>query len=263
MCFSSHLPVQCLCEYLLISCMHSTDKNEKHKKHSQVLAHLQHVVTDPDQEMNAACEILEYFLRRLNAFDCASRMQAIKGLTMVLSTVTVTEEELPDEDSILDPNVRYYWLMKQVPMLPHFHAIRPCVVSSLRHSCQVETDSVLVSSYINFLALHTANDTLHEMLDLAIDMSQVIVERSTIIATILPVADVEDKVATKTLHSLMLIFCRYLKKVRECGQDTYAWSDSHDVVLMTWPDGKECIMHILLVHAMIILLTYGPPAHGK
>lgn len=27
---------------------------------------------------------------------------------------------------------------------------------------------------------------------------------------------------------------------------------------MTWPGGQECTLHILVVHAMIILLTYGP-----
>lgn len=254
----SHLPVQCLCEYLLISGMQ--EKNEKHRKHSQVLAHLQQVLTDPTQDYTASYEILEYFLRRLNSLHCASRVQAVKGLKMVLSTVIVEDV---DVDMETDSNVDY-WLLRQVRNLPHFaQHIRPLMVASLRQACQVETDPEHVSSYINFLAQQTVNDSLSDMLDLVLDMAQLIVERSTIIAAVLPVTDHENKTAYQTLHSLMTMFCSYLSKAKEPRHETITWSESQDHVLITWANGEECTMHILVVHAMIILLTYGLTADDR
>ena len=36
-------------------------------------------------------------------------------------------------------------------------------------------------------------------------------------------------------------------------------SESQDQIRLQWPSGKSAIMNILVVHAMIILLTYGQP----
>lgn len=132
------------------------------------------------------------------------------------------------------------------------------MVASLRQACQVETDPQHVSSYINFLALQTQHDSLTEMLDLVLDMAQLIVERSTIIAAVLPIPEQENKMSLNTLHSLMVMFCSYLSKAKEPRHETIIWSESQDHVLITWPNSDECTMHILVVHAMIILLTYGP-----
>lgn len=65
----SHLPVQCLCEFLLSS-------NEKpHEKYQQLLRHLQTLLLDANQNPNVVCEILDHFLRRLGAH--ANKEQAI------------------------------------------------------------------------------------------------------------------------------------------------------------------------------------------
>ena len=46
----------------------------------------------------------------------------------------------------------------------------------------------------------------------------------------------------------------------------FAWfcfkSESQDQIRLQWQSGKSAIMNILVVHAMIILLTYGKP-EGK
>ena len=34
------------------------------------------------------------------------------------------------------------------------------------------------------------------------------------------------------------------------------WSENQDLILVEWATGEECTMHILVVHAMIILLTF-------
>jgi hypothetical protein len=60
------------------------------------------------------------------------------------------------------------WLLRQLPLLPHFLAVRPQVVQALRQACQVENDPALVSSYIYFLALHTTHDSLPDLADLVL-----------------------------------------------------------------------------------------------
>ena len=74
--FYSHLPVQCLCEFLLSS--GTLLQPEKQHKHQQLLQHLQMVLTDVNQDPQAPCEVLEYFLRRLSSSQATSRAQAIK-----------------------------------------------------------------------------------------------------------------------------------------------------------------------------------------
>lgn len=39
-------------------------------------------------------------------------------------------------------------------------------------------------------------------------------------------------------------------------------SNTQDQILLQWEGGDSATMHVLVVHAMIILLTYGPP-NGK
>jgi len=49
-----------------------------------------------------------------------------------------------------------------------------------------------------------------------------------------------------------------LQKAREPRREAYVWSDSQDHILVQWPSGEECTLQILVVHASVMLLTYGP-----
>lgn len=42
----------------------------------------------------------------------------------------------------------------------------------------------------------------------------------------------------------------------------FSQSESQDQVFLRWTSGETATMHILVVHAMVILLTLGPP-RGK
>lgn len=57
----SHLPVQCLCEFLLSS------SARQQQKYQQLLNHLQSTLTEISQDPEIVCEILDYFLRRLSS----------------------------------------------------------------------------------------------------------------------------------------------------------------------------------------------------
>ncbi|XP_017798364.1 PREDICTED: integrator complex subunit 1 [Habropoda laboriosa] len=245
----SQLPVQCLCEFLLST---SAQAVEKQPRQQQLLAHLQMLLTDPEQDRQHAYEVLEYFLRRLSSQQTGSRLQAITGLKMVLGSIP-TEEEPMDIDG---ENEKEVWLIRKLPSIPHFLSVRSLVSTALRGACQVENNPDLVHAYISYLAAHTTDDDLPDLTDLANEISQLVVERSTIIAAILPQSEIDNSQAKQTLHAFMVIFCNYLEKARSPRAEEYTWSESQDQILVQWSTGEECTMHILVVHAMIILLTY-------
>ncbi|KAG7214008.1 hypothetical protein KM043_001378 [Ampulex compressa] len=245
----SQLPVQCLCEFLLST---NSQAVEKQPRQQQLLAHLQTLLTDPNQDQQHAYEVLEYFLRRLSSQQSGSRLQAITGLKMVLGSIP-SEEESMDVDGDNDKEI---WLLRKLPTIPHFLSVRSLVSTALRGACQVENSPELVHAYISYLAAHTVEDDLPDLTDLANEISQLVVERSTIIAAILPQPDGESQQAKQTLYAFMAIFCNYLEKARSPSGEGYTWSESQDQILVQWSSGEECTMHILVVHAMIILLTY-------
>jgi len=151
---------------------------------------------------------------------------------------------------------REIWLLRKLPSIPHFLSVRSLVSTALRGACQVENSPDLVHTYISYLAVHTVDDDLPDLTDLANEISQLVVERSTIIAAILPQPESDNHQARQTLHAFMAIFCNYLEKARSPRGEGYQWSESQDQILVQWSNGEECTMHILVVHAMIILLTY-------
>ncbi|KAB0795233.1 hypothetical protein PPYR_12072 [Photinus pyralis] len=233
----AHLPVQCLCEYLL-----STMPTEKLTKHGQLLTHLRLVVNGGDPQN--ACEVLEYLLRRLTSIHAASRIQAIKGLTLVLA---------PNEDiEIGNVNIDTQWLTQFMPIFPHLAAVRPILVQFLRQALFVETNPTHVSNYVNFLSTQDLDESIPDLLELVLDLASIIVERSCITSHILPGEDMQ------TLQALITVFCLYLQRARQPTDETFHWSESQDQVVVTWANGEQCTLQILIVHASIILLTYGP-----
>ncbi|PSN34190.1 hypothetical protein C0J52_18275 [Blattella germanica] len=93
----SHLPVQCLCEFLLSS--GTLVQPEKQHKHQQLLQHLQMVLTDVNQDPQAPCEVLEYFLRRLSSPQATSRAQAIKDMAqLIVERSSIVAAILPAPD---------------------------------------------------------------------------------------------------------------------------------------------------------------------
>ncbi|XP_058800792.1 integrator complex subunit 1 isoform X2 [Phymastichus coffea] len=247
----SQLPVQCLCEFLLSSTVGQADKQSRQQ---QLLTHLQLLLTDPLQDSLQACEVLEYFLRRLSSQSSASRMQAIAGLKLVLNTIPM-DDEVMEVDGETESEA---WLLRKLPSIPHFPAVRTLVSKALRGACQVENNPELVQAYISYLAAHTPDDDISELIFLVNEISQLVVERNTIVAAILPQPDLDTPQSRQTLHAFLSIYCNYLDKARAPRQDgeRVTWSENQDLILVEWATGEGCTMHILVVHAMIILLTY-------
>ncbi|XP_045473416.1 integrator complex subunit 1 [Harmonia axyridis] len=234
----AHLPVQCLCEYLL-----STAPAEKLTKQGQLLSHLRTVVNSNDPQM--ACEVLEYLFRRLTSDHGASRTQATKGLILILS---------PTEDTEVNTN-NTTWLTHYIYQFPHFLIIKPVLIQFLRQALQCETNPARVSSYINFLSTQDCIEPFSELSDLVADLSSVIIERHSVASYVLSGDN------NPTLKNLISIFYLHIRKSLEYGEETINALQNFttsEYVLVTWPTGEQSVMLILVIHAAIVLLTYGP-----
>lgn len=234
----AHLPVQCLCEYLL-----STAPAEKLTKHGQLLAHLRTVVNGNDPQ--TACEVLEYLFRRLTSEHGASRTQATKGLGLILA---------PTEDVEFSGDSHTLWLTQYITQFAHFVLIKPVLVQFLRQALQIETNPTRVSSYINFLSKQDCSESFLELNELITDLSSVIIERHSVASYVLPG---ENNI---TLKNLLQIFYLYTQKAKENADESYTIHQnySNDYLIVAWEIGEQCAMQPLVIHATIVLLTYGP-----
>ncbi|KAK7079233.1 Integrator complex subunit 1 [Halocaridina rubra] len=250
----SVLPVQCLCEFLL-SEAGASGNGDVATKHHQLLQHLRSLLRAPRQEDGVSVEILEYFLRRLSSQQATARTQAVRGLQLVVAPMNDAMEI--DTDS----HAPHAWLLQHLPNLPGFELVQSVASQALRAACQIETDPHAVSAYIRFLAVHTRDDPLQDQAELVQDMAQLIVERCTMISAILPMPDRPTQPFSQshsTLKALLIIFINYMRKVRLPPRESFTWSESQDQVRIQWVSGEQAVMHILVVHAMVILLTHGP-----
>ncbi|KAK3607441.1 hypothetical protein CHS0354_035142 [Potamilus streckersoni] len=271
------LPVQCLCEFLLHEPQDTvkdtmddeTAKFERHKKRQkmhkqeQLLTRLQNLVHSTEADSRTTYEVLDYFLKRLSSHQIASRAQATKGLCMVLSKsqVKVSDDKMDVDQGEVEEDGPYTWLLKDLPSLPMFSQVKIQTCTALRRACQIETDPAHVSAYIIFLSQYAMDQNLHELDDLALDIAQLIVERTTVINCILPQEGSTSKSArtNQTMEALISLFISYLRKGREPNKEIYPWFNTQDQIILQWQCGESATMHILVVHAMIILLTYGSP----
>lgn len=119
-------------------------------------------------------------------------------------------------------------------------------------------------------------------------MARLVVERSTIMSHLFSKRSCSAE-SDAVLVALLSIFSRYVRRMRKSkeGEEVYSWvrlaapspgpapprrgppppsqpppllqSESQDQVFLRWTGGETATMHILVVHAMVILLTLGPP----
>ncbi|XP_027623842.1 integrator complex subunit 1 isoform X2 [Tupaia chinensis] len=278
------LPVQCLCEFLLHDAAddatsgeeedegesreQKAKKRQRQQKQRQLLGRLQDLLLGPKADEQTTCEVLDYFLRRLGSSQVASRVLAMKGLSLVLSEGSLRdgeEKEPPLEEDSGDADMLqgYQWLLRDLPRLPLFDSVRTTTALALQQAIHMETDPQTISAYLVYLSQHTPVEEQGQHSDLALDVARLVVERSTIMSHLfskLSCSAASDAV----LGALLSIFSRYVRRMRKSkeGEEVYSWSESQDQVFLRWTSGETATMHILVVHAMVILLTLGPPRAG-
>uniref|UniRef100_G1RB59 Integrator complex subunit 1 n=1 Tax=Nomascus leucogenys TaxID=61853 RepID=G1RB59_NOMLE len=275
------LPVQCLCEFLLHDAVddaasgeeddegeskeQKAKKRQRQQKQRQLLGRLQDLLLGPKADEQTTCEVLDYFLRRLGSSQVASRVLAMKGLSLVLSEGSLRdgeEKEPPMEEDAGDTDVLqgYQWLLRDLPRLPLFDSVRSTTALALQQAIHMETDPQTISAYLIYLSQHTPVEEQAQHSDLALDVARLVVERSTIMSHLFSKLS-PSAASDAVLSALLSIFSRYVRRMRQSkeGEEVYSWSESQDQVFLRWSSGETATMHILVVHAMVILLTLGPP----
>ncbi|OXB82741.1 UNVERIFIED_CONTAM: hypothetical protein H355_000439 [Colinus virginianus] len=275
------LPVQCLCEFLLHDAADESTsgeeeeegeskeqrakKRQRQQKQRQLLGRLQDLLLGPKADEQTTCEVLDYFLRRLSSSQVASRVLAMKGLSLVLSEGGLRdgeEKDHPMEEDSGDSELLqgYQWLLRDLPRLPLFDSVRATTAVALQQAIHMETDPQTISAYLVYLSQHAPVEEQGQHNDLALDVARLIVERSTIMSHLFSKLSYSAE-SDAVLVALLSIFSRYIKCMRQSkeGEEVYRWSESQDQVFLRWTSGETATMHILVVHAMVILLTLGPP----
>lgn len=143
----NHLPVQCLCEFLL-----SNSSAMDNHRDMELLKYLQNLLADEEQDHQTSCEVLEYFLRRLASPAKQGRINSINALQLLLKVFHKEDADIQidhDESS---------WLLQYLPLMPHFPDARSLVIEQLRAACQIENNADLVMIYIQFIAANTLLD---------------------------------------------------------------------------------------------------------
>ncbi|CAL1532926.1 unnamed protein product [Lymnaea stagnalis] len=271
------LPVQCLCEFLLheptelandldVEEVYGADRTrhkKKNKKHQQLLYRLQELVHSTSSESKTMKEVLDYFLQRLASIQASTRQQAVKGLSAVVAPRSVTPNGEESMDVDLKNSDSSDWLLKHMPSLPLFDEVKESFCLALRKACQVETDPIRINSYILFLSQHALDEPQQTWNELVLDMAQLLVERTSVVNYILPDLAVKPSQKTEkqceTLNAFIKLFLVYMRNARKEDKDTFSWSNTQDQILLQWESGQSSTVHVLVVHAMIVLLTYGRP----
>ncbi|KAK3730373.1 hypothetical protein QZH41_020667 [Actinostola sp. cb2023] len=280
------LPVQCLCEFLLMEQTSAEkadeDLNEKkmnNQKH--VLSRLRCLLMGPSDDGDATVEVLEYFMRRLSSGVTKERNAAAKGLELVLaqdsstkeaelsvvsfsddvSMVTAIEEMSYQENSsstVLSSELK--WLLVHLPRLPHFETVRPICCFALRQCCQVEIAPERLQAYLVFLSNYTGGPSEEDFTEALLEISQLIIARPTIFNQVLE----GSPSAVETYQALLGMYHQAVQHAIDVQENSYFESNIQDQLFAQWSKdtvhaGKAATMHALVIQASILLLTWPEP----
>lgn len=251
----NHLPVQCLCEFLLSN---SNNISSENLRDVELIAFLQKMLHSEDaNDYQTSYEVLEYFLRRLSSTSKYGRQSAIRAFKLLLKNIYSE----PDKD--ISEELESDWLLKYLPSIPSFQYICERIIAQLRAACQVENSPDLIMIYIKFIATYTLEDTVTEMLEHVACWSLLIVERSAVFASILPTNQDDPKYSEKfdTLNVLFIMFNNFIYKMKD-NVSELTLPEYPDLLVVHFSDGTQCHMHLNLIHALVILLCQSAGING-
>lgn len=247
----SVLPVQCLCEFLSAGGAGGSGGG----KAGSLAAHLRRTVRD---SASGARAVLHYYMQRLAHPQPTARQLASRGMKLVLS------QGPPEEINDIDWNAEVgpeEWL-DLLWELDQWESVRVEVVARIRAACLVECTPKHLAAYLGFLAKYVLENDRDDVRDLVLDLSQVLMERMSMMAIMLPSETNTNPRAQNTLHHLTIIFYTFLQRARKVGgaeeEGGFSWCEASERADLTWPSGESCTLHILMAHAAIKLLCYGP-----
>ncbi|VVD04344.1 unnamed protein product [Leptidea sinapis] len=188
----------------------------------------------------------------------ASTSAKLPGLKLVLSP--------SDDASDLDYNAEVSpetWL-PLLPSLLHWEALRSEALRRIRAALLVECIPAHLAAYLAFLAEHAPQEP--DLTDT--DLSQVLMERTTVMGHVLPASDARGDQSSqhRALYAATLILHTHLKQVLagaaggEAGE-AGAWGAGGERVSLAWRSGRRATVHVVVAHAHLKLLCYGPSVY--
>ena len=145
------LPVQCLCEFLLMK-HHTPDVDLHHSKTKsikpKVAARLQDLLSGSEATAQSSTELIKYFILRWSSAAMKDREAAVNGFQSILLLQKKIRPSISSEDNMeIDDEVKghkkhsrmhilkddtYAWLHDKLPSLPYFHDVLSPVLTALR-----------------------------------------------------------------------------------------------------------------------------------
>lgn len=283
------LPVQCLCEFLMTSCI--KDKSSVGQK-DEIIKQLQTNLMS--SQLEESTQVMYYFLRRLHLSQYETRVRAKQALSLVLSNLN-PDMETDELSTPVIPSLisSYSWLLKDLISLVNYPCIRSKVVDSIQEAVMCDTDADSVAAYLTFLADdlekqnldidNSSDENLQYVSRLSLTTARLIIDRQVLTKIIITssLKDAQnDTTCSDTVGSIYLgaiskIFWHYLQVTRkksksqkdesgEEAEEEIPWRDTQDEIFLRWPlGGGTAQVHILITHAMILLLSYGAPSFLK
>ncbi|CAK1547521.1 unnamed protein product [Leptosia nina] len=255
----SVLPVQCLCEFLSAGGAGGPGETSKT---GELCAHVRRTL----QTEEGARAVLHYYMQRLSHAHAPTRASATRGLKLVLST----SEDTTELDYNADVNPES-WL-PLLPSLRHWEALKGEALRRIRAALLVECIPEHLAAYLAFLAENSTESQPEELTDTVLDLSQVLMERTTVIGHVLPATERrgDQRAHHRALHAATTILYTHLRQVLAMGpqaeppeamdegaEGSTNWAGGEKVTLQ-WASGRRATLHVLTAHAHLKLLCYGP-----
>lgn len=141
----STLPLQCLCEFLLMKHQPNEQQNKLRSIKSKVAAQLQELLIGAKANVHDTMKLIQYFISRWSSRDFREREAAVFGFkTIVLhhKKARRTNQMEEDESNITDPSIdlkkqledfdSYEWLHKNMMTFPFIEDVKPLLLTALR-----------------------------------------------------------------------------------------------------------------------------------
>ncbi|EDO38544.1 predicted protein, partial [Nematostella vectensis] len=271
------LPVQCLCEFLLM------EKPRKAGKVGEGSKELDKKMVIGIVTLIFAIHFLIYYknIHSIHILEYKNCYILKQGLEKVLSMEYFSEETQPpvlsvDTDAAMETTLEdlssfpevsgsklkssFSWLLIHLPNLPYFENVRSICCFALRQCCQVEIAPLRLQAYLVFLAEHTGGPLEMDFSDTLLEISQLVIERPTILNQVLSSSNSGEE----THKAILGMYNTAIQNAIEMQESSYFENDNQDQLFVQWSKdtvhaGKAATMHALIIQAAIVLLTWPPP----
>ena len=141
------LPVQCLCEFLLMNHSHNNTLHNRHKSiKPKVASRLQELLMGVEATPQSSTDLIKYFIERWSSPEMSKREASIDGFQSIILLQRRYRESITAEDDLDDEGMKtirrsmkmhivkdesFSWLHEKFPNIPYFEESLKSVLDSL------------------------------------------------------------------------------------------------------------------------------------